>query len=102
MHSGGLFLLVFITAAAVAQEQDFTYSTNNGTITITGYTGAGGVVTIPGSISGLPVTSIGTAAFQNVFSLTNVIIPTGVNRIGDQAFLNCWGITNVTIPDSVT
>ena len=34
-------------------------TTNNGTITITGYTGPGGAVTIPGTINGLPVTSIG-------------------------------------------
>ena len=37
----------------------YTYTTNNGTITITGYTGPGGAVTIPGTINGLPVTSIG-------------------------------------------
>ena len=38
---------------------EFNYTTNNGTITITGYTGPGGAVTIPSTINGLPVTSIG-------------------------------------------
>src|SRR2546423_12896066 len=38
-----------------AQGQDFTYITNNGTITITGYIGAGGDVIIPSTITRLPV-----------------------------------------------
>ena len=37
----------------------FTFTTNNGTITITGYTGPGGTVIIPTNINNLLVTSIG-------------------------------------------
>ena len=44
----------FTTASLEAQ---FTYTTNNGTITITRYTGPVGAVTIPSTINGLPVTS---------------------------------------------
>jgi hypothetical protein len=40
------------------QAQDYAYTTNNGTITITKYIGPGGDVTIPSRINGLPVTSI--------------------------------------------
>jgi hypothetical protein len=47
-----------LTLPAVVQAQ-FTYTTNNGTITITKYTGPGGVVDIPATINGLPVTCIG-------------------------------------------
>ena len=46
----------------VVQAQ-FSYTSNNGTITITGYNGAGGAVIIPNSLAGLPVTSIGEWAF---------------------------------------
>ncbi len=43
----------------------YTYTTDNGMITITGYTGPGGAVTIPSTINFLPVTSIGnTWAFS--------------------------------------
>ena len=55
-----LLLLLALPAAVQAQ---FTYTTNNGAITITGYTGPGGAVTIPSTINGLPVTSIGDQAF---------------------------------------
>ena len=46
-----LLLLLALPAAVQAQYTD---TTNNGTITITGYTGSGGAVTIPDTINGLP------------------------------------------------
>jgi uncharacterized repeat protein (TIGR03803 family) len=80
----------------------FTYTTNSGTITITGYTGPGGTMTIPRSINGLPVTSIGYSAFSGRSSLTNVMIPNSVTNIGNNAFYYCIGLSSVTIPNSVT
>ena len=41
------------------QTQFLTYATNNGTITITGYAGSNGIVAIPSTINGLPVTTVG-------------------------------------------
>ena len=48
-----------------AVQAQFTYVTNNGTITITGGSGGcpSGALTIPDTINGLPVTSIGDWAF---------------------------------------
>ncbi|HEY5232924.1 MAG TPA: leucine-rich repeat domain-containing protein [Verrucomicrobiae bacterium] len=86
---------------AVAQAQ-FTYTTDNGTITITGYTGSGGDVTIPSTISGLPVTTIGDYTFYNCGSLTNVTIPNSVTNIGDYEFYACYNLTSVTIGNGVT
>ena len=51
-------LLLVLTLPAAVQAQ-YNYMTDNGTITITGYTCFGGAVTIPDTIDGLPVTSIG-------------------------------------------
>ena len=83
------------------QAQFFTFTTNNGAITITGYIGSGGAVTIPTNINGLPVTRIGQNAFARS-GLTGVTIPSSVTTIGDLAFNNCAYLTSVTIPDSVT
>jgi hypothetical protein len=80
----------------------FTYTTNNGTITITGYTGSGGAVSIPSIITGLPVTSIGNSTFIYCSSLTSVTIPDSVTNIGNTAFCWCTNLTSVTIPSSVT
>jgi len=54
-------LLLLLALAGVAQAQ-FAYTTNDGTITLTKYTGAGGLVNIPDTITGLPVTGIGDGA----------------------------------------
>jgi len=80
----------------------FNYTTNGGAITITGYWGTNGVVTIPGTIIGLPVTRIGTYAFYAYTNLTRVILPSGLTTIGDAAFLLCENLTNVAIPASVS
>jgi hypothetical protein len=80
----------------------YNYTTNNGTITITEYTGPGGTVTIPGTIEGLPVTSIGQPGFGGYFGVTSVTIPSSVTSIGENAFGGCTTLTNITIPSSVT
>ena len=95
-----LFLLPFIGRAQ--QFGDFTYSSDGTNITITKYTGAGGDVTIPSMIAGLPVVSIGTNAFYyNRSSLNSVRIPDSVTTIGDSAFIYCNAMTNITIGNSV-
>ena len=73
----------------------------NGTITISGYTGSGSSITIPSMINGLLVTSIGSGAFYNCTSLTNVTIPNSVTSIGGSAFENCYYLANMIIPNSV-
>jgi hypothetical protein len=93
-------LLLLLPAAVQAQ---YTYTTNNNTITITGYTGSGGAVTIPSTINGLPVTSIGAGVFANCKRLISITIPDSVTSIADSmAFAGCTSLISVTIPDSVT
>lgn len=80
---------------AVPAGGDFAYQTNNGTITIAQYTGTNGVVTIPGTIQGLPVTGIGANAFAACANLSSVTIPGTVTSIGDGAFANGTRLTRV-------
>lgn len=90
--------LLMLPAMASAQ---FNYTTNSGAITITGYTGPGGAVVIPGTTNGLPVTSIGDFAFFNIANFTDITIPNGVTNIGSYAFYSCSGLTNLVIPGNV-
>ena len=61
-----------------------------------------GAVSIPSTLDGYPVTSIGDWAFADCAGLTNVTIPDSVTNIGWAAFYGCIGLTSITIPDSVT
>ena len=97
-----LLAVLLLALPAVVQAEDYTYTTNNGTITITGYTGSGGAVSIPSMINGLQVTSIGYYAFYNCAGLSSVTTPNSVTSIGDAAFYNCTNLTSVTIGNSVT
>ncbi len=73
----------------------FTYTTDGSTITLTGYTGAGGAVTLPSTLDGLPVTAIGANAFSGNTGLTGVLIPSSITNIGDNAFGACVNLTSV-------
>jgi len=81
---------------------DYTYTISNNHATITGYSGAGGAVTIPGTLAGATVISIGEAAFYHCISLTSISIPAGVTSIEVDAFNGCSNLTSITIPPGVT
>lgn len=123
-----LAVLFFLCPPPAAQaEVCFSYETNNGTITITRGCACDGVVTIPDTLDGLPVTSIadyafffcrnqnllsmtipnsvtsiGTMAFADCDTLTNVSIGSGLNNLGNAAFSGCSSLTSVALPDGVT
>src|SRR5580765_7432528 len=98
----GFILLSTPLAATAQQSGDFTYSSDGSTITITGYTGSGGAVNIPNTITGLPVRLIGASAFQNKAKVTSVTIPNSVTSLDVAAFWRCTSLTSFTIPNSVT
>ena len=79
----------------------FTYEINGESVTITGYTGSEGNVTIPSEIEGKPVTAIGERAFSQNKTLTSVAIPDSVTSIGVKAFYKS-GLENINIPAGVT
>lgn len=91
-----LVLWLFLNGDAFGQAQ-FTYTTNDGAITITGYVGSADLGDIPGTINGLPVTQIGNTAFVYGSKLTSISIPASVTNIGFDVFFGCTNLTNITV-----
>ncbi len=93
---------LFALSASAETSGYYTYTVSNGEATITGVsTSISGAVTIPSTLGGYPVTSIGRSAFYSCSNLTSVRISSGVTSIGNGAFSQCHGLTSITIPNSV-
>ena len=88
--------LALLTSTVVVDAQ-FSYSVEEGAVTITGYTGIGGVVIIPDTIEGLPVTGIEDRAFFNEESLTSVVIPASITHIGTAPLPFCPGLVGISV-----
>ncbi len=126
LAGAGLLAQQSTVQAQTYSTNGFTFTTKNGVATITHYSGAGGVVSIPGTVFvngvGLPVTSIsgfggppynsmdvlipdtvtniGNSAFASC-NVAEITIGSNVISIGHDAFSSCVQLYNVTIPDSV-
>ncbi len=81
----GIFSIVHFGAVSVTQN-GFEYEVlPDNTVEITGYNGLQTEITIPETIDGLSVSSIGAYAFTNN-SLAEIVIPDSVENVGVSAF----------------
>lgn len=76
----------------------FTFTTENGAVTLEKYTGNQKVVTLPVTFNGQPVTAIGPAAFAGASNLVRMEWPATINAIGDQAFAGCGSLASLDLP----
>ncbi len=86
-------LIILVPAFAPAQ---FLTSTQNNTITITGYTGTNPVVNIPATMGVFPVTTIGPQAFYQNDTITEVTLSANVSIIDSNAFSYCPNLATFT------
>ena len=91
-----------VSASEYALLGDFTYTVENGAVTITGYTNAEGHVSIPSEIDEMPVTAIGKDAFYSNTDITEVTLPDTLETIKSGAFDGCENLKEINIPQSVT
>jgi hypothetical protein len=96
-----VFCLTPAQKADAATYGDLTYTVTDGEVTITDCKESVTSVTIPDTIDGYPVTSIGSSAFKGCSSLGRINIPEGVTSIGNDAFYYCKSLTIVDITDIV-
>ena len=81
-------------------ECKLAYTIENGEVTITGSNNpTDGVITIPDTIEGYPVTAIDAGAFLFKSTIHSITIPPTVTSIGKDAFNLCDSLENVYISD---
>ena len=91
-----LLICTFTGTAVFAADSpsSFTIDTNG---VLTGYTGAGGDVTIPDTVK-----IIGANAFDGCKTITSVTIPEGVTTIEKSAFVNCSNLASASFPSTLS
>ncbi len=102
-----VYVLPLSADTATVNGITWTYTVSNGEASLGGGSSSStavpksttGTITIPSTLGGYPVTSIGLYAFSYCSGLAIVTIPNSVTNIGEWAFYYCSGLTSVTIPD---
>ena len=74
---------------------------NDGTVEITYYRGNETNLSIPSTIDGYTVTSLGVHSFNNG-NFESVTIPDTITKLDYGVFSNCSNLTDITLPDSIT
>lgn len=87
--------------------EDYTYEENeDGTITITSYTGDAEELVIPSEIEGKTVSAIGSGIFSPLnggnSTVKKITVPASVKTIGEEAFACATALEEVYIEDGVT
>ncbi|MDO4565571.1 MAG: leucine-rich repeat domain-containing protein [Clostridia bacterium] len=94
--------VIAIVALRPSPVEDFIYEIRDGEAIIVEYTGVSSTVRIPSRIEGCPVTTIGSSAFYECYTLERVKIPDSVKTIDAAAFFACENLKSFNIPNSVT
>jgi hypothetical protein len=93
-----LLALLLVLLLAPAANAQFTFVTNNGTLTVTGYTGPGGNVIIPSMTNGLLVVGVANSAFlaSHAMLFNFTLLPLQELELwgsSDEQFLNWFRLT---------
>ena len=97
-----VIVLLPVTTRAEELDNGLQYKVYNTYVRITGYEGSATELVIPNEILGLPVTQIGSYAFYECTSLTNIKLPDSLTSINYGAFSCCTNLISISIPESVT
>lgn len=91
--------MLYAQWAAWTPEEQFQWTEQNGEAVITGYTGNGECLVVPGQLDGMPVVSIKSGAFRNA-GCTRVILPDSLRTVEVDAFADC-AVEELTLFDNI-
>ena len=90
-----------ISISASAEQIGDYITLDDGTLEINKFYDNKAVVSIPSTIAGKTVSSIGSFAFNGAVTLQEVVIPSTVKKMGGYVFEDCVSLTKANIPGSV-
>ena len=97
-----LLITSFSVTVFAETAGEYEYAVNeDGTVTITLYTGSAADVTIPSQIDGKTVTVIGEYAFNGYDFIKSVTLPDTLKEIQTCAFEACTSLKSIAFPDSL-
>lgn len=92
-----------LNSEAATEAGTFGYAMNeDGTISITSYSGSDAALNIPATVDGYVVSAIGDHAFEANWNITSITMPNGLSVIGESAFMDCGSLNTVSIPETVS
>ena len=110
-EGGDVSLLTENEIDSLTAEEDFSWTLEDGTLTISGdipdyaYGGAPWYASrksIQEVVLNAGVTCIGSCAFYECSNLVSITIPDSVTSIGECAFCSCSSLTSITVPNVLT
>lgn len=90
-------LLIAVSNQTVRSSDGFIGIVKDNTVTIVGYSGPGGNITVPSAIGGRNVTAIGEGAFSGCQAITAANLPSGIREIRDNAFRACGKLVSINV-----
>jgi hypothetical protein len=75
---------------------------DDGSVTLTKYTGGEATITVPASVEGRPVVTLHSLVFVELTYSSRIVIEEGITRIDPMAVLFCPNVSEIVIPASVT
>ena len=93
-------LMVFAESETI-DNVEWTYSVTNGSALVNRASPAKGVLTIPSSLGGFPVTRIAKGAFMDCREVKRVTIPSSVTSLEERAFAYCRELMSVTMSEGL-
>ena len=80
----------------ISGDYEYTFL-DDGTVEISKYIGSDKEITIPDTIDGKKVTSIGTCVFENCIGLESITIPENITNIEHIAFFDCTNLESINV-----
>lgn len=99
-----VIMLQCTTRTALADtfgDYEYTVNPDGISVSITGYTGSGGDITIPDNLDGKTVTKININAFRYNTTLKSVTLSNNITYLGAQSFEKCTNLENVVLSNSL-